>query len=36
MGLPPYTSGWPFHTRDRSLVFELDPYREIVPIDVEQ
>jgi len=28
-------SGWPFHASDRSPILELDPDREIVPIDVE-
>jgi len=28
-------SGWPFYTGDRSLILELDPYGEIVAVDVE-
>ena len=36
MGLSPYTSGWPFHTRHRSSILEIGPHREIVPIDVER
>jgi hypothetical protein len=32
--LPPSASGRSFHASDRTAILELDPDREIVPIDV--